>query len=385
MPELHLGPITTTDVVLAPMAGVTNPPFRALCRMSGMAGAQAAGYAGHAGLYVCEMVTSRALVERHPETMRMIEPEKGDPIRSVQLYGVEPATIGAAVRLIRAEDRADHIDLNFGCPVPKVTRKGGGSALPWKIDLITDILTTAVREAGQIPVTVKMRVGIDAGHETYLDTGRIAENAGVAAVTLHGRTMAQHYSGHADWDLIARLVDSLNIPVLGNGDIFSAEDARAMREHTGVAGVVIGRGCQGRPWLFADLVADSHGSDFRIRPTFRELQSIIEEHARLSIEHFGDEGRAMRELRKHISWYLRGFSVGGEARRDLALVSSLEELSARLGAIEDQPYPEAADGPRGRAGSPKKPHVPDGWLDSRYLSEVERERIRAAELAISGG
>lgn len=385
MPELHLGPITTTDVVLAPMAGVTNPPFRALCRLSGTRGAREAGYAGNAGLYVCEMVTSRALVERHPETMRMIEPEEGDPIRSVQLYGVEPATIGAAIRLIRTEDRADHIDLNFGCPVPKVTKKGGGSALPWKIDLVTDILRIAVAEAGDIPVTVKMRVGIDADHHTYLDAGRIAENAGITAVTLHGRTMAQHYAGHADWQLIAHLVDELSIPVLGNGDIFSADDAQAMREATGCAGIVVGRGCQGRPWLFADLVAASHGSDFRVRPTFRELQDIIEDHARLSIEHFGDEGRAMRELRKHITWYLRGFAVGGQARRDLALVSSLAELHERLSAIDDQPYPEAADGPRGRAGTPKKPHVPDGWLDSRYLSEAEEERIRAAELAISGG
>ncbi|MDO5723516.1 MAG: tRNA dihydrouridine synthase DusB [Flaviflexus sp.] len=385
MPELHLGPITTTDIVLAPMAGVTNPPFRALCRTSGMAGAKAAGYSGNAGLYVCEMVTSRALVERHPETMRMIEPEEGDPIRSIQLYGVEPATIGAAIRLLRTEDRADHIDLNFGCPVPKVTKKGGGSALPWKIDLVTDILRTAVAQAGEIPVTVKMRVGIDDEHHTYLQAGKIAENAGITAVTLHGRTMAQHYSGRANWDLIARLVETLSIPVLGNGDVFSADDARAMREATGCAGIVVGRGCQGRPWLFADLVAASHGSDFRIRPTFRELQAIIEEHARLSIAHFGDEGRAMRELRKHITWYVRGFSVGGEARRDLALVSSLAELSERLSAIEDQPYPEAADGPRGRAGSPKRPHVPDGWLDSRYLSEAEAQRIRAAELAISGG
>lgn len=385
MSELVIGPYTVTDVVLAPMAGVTNPPFRALCRQAGDTGAAMAGYDGVSGLYVCEMVTSRALVERHPETMRMIEPDPEDPIRSIQLYGVEPRTVGAAVKMLADEDRADHIDLNFGCPVPKVTKKGGGSALPWKTDLFTDIVTQAVSNAGDIPVTVKMRVGIDADHITYLDAGRIAQEAGVAAVTLHGRTAAQHYSGHADWDTIATLVDELDIPVLGNGDLFDASDATAMRAHTGCAGIVVGRGCQGRPWLFTDLVAEAHGSTYRARPSLAEVARIILTHSEYSIDHFGDELRAMREMRKHITWYLKGFAVGGERRRDLALVSTLDELRERLAELGDQPYPEAADGPRGRAGTPKKPHVPDGWMDSRTLSESERDRIKGAELDVSGG
>lgn len=385
MSELKLGDWTLTDVVLAPMAGVTNPPFRKLCREAADKGAAKAGYVGISGLFVCEMVTSRALVERHPETMRMIQPDPHDPIRSVQLYGVEPATIGAAVAMIRDEDLADHIDLNFGCPVPKVTRKGGGSALPWKTELFTAIVNAAVTNADGLPVTVKMRVGIDEDHHTCRDAGLIAQDAGVTALTLHGRTMAQHYSGHADWDEIAALVDLLDIPVLGNGDLFDAEDAGRMREHTNCAGVVVGRGCQGRPWLFTDLVAQAHGSAYRERPSFAEVAQIIHRHAELSIDHFDDELRAMREMRKHITWYLKGFAVGGEARRQLALVSTLAELDEKLAAVPAQDYPDAADGPRGRAGTPKRPHLPDGWLDSRELSEAQRDQIAAAELNVSGG
>lgn len=385
MPELTIGDLTVTDVILAPMAGVTNPPFRRLCREAGERGANEAGYDGITGLYVCEMVTTRALVERHPETMAMIEPDPEDPIRSIQLYGVEPTTVGAAVKMLTDEDRADHIDLNFGCPVPKVTKKGGGAALPWKLDLFTEIVSAAVDNSGGIPITVKTRIGIDTDHETYMDAGRIAQEAGVTAVALHGRTMAQHYSGKADWDAIATLVDELDIPVLGNGDLFSADDAQAMREHTGCAGIVVGRGCQGRPWIFTDLVAGSHGCTIRARPTFREVTATILRHARYAIDYSTSERKAIRELRKHIAWYLRGFSLGGELRRDLALVSSLSELEDRLAAIPDQDYPAAADGPRGRSGSEKKPHLPESWLASRKLSAEQTLKIKAAEVDTSGG
>ncbi|MDO5496105.1 MAG: tRNA-dihydrouridine synthase, partial [bacterium] len=262
---LAFGEVTLgSPVVLAPMAGVTNPPFRQLCREAGLAGLPegsggAPGEAPHgpSGLYVTEMITSRALVERTPETMRMITPEEGDPVRSVQLYGVDPATIAAAIRILVEEDRADHVDLNFGCPVPKVTRKGGGAALPWKKDLFEEIVARAVESAERaskgrrfaVPVTVKMRMGIDADHITYLEAGAAAARAGVAAVALHARTAAQHYSGQAQWEAIARLreVVPAGVPVLGNGDIWSAEDALAMVEETGCDGVVVGRGCQGRP------------------------------------------------------------------------------------------------------------------------------------------
>ena len=213
-----------TPVVLAPMAGITNAAFRQLCR-------EASADLGGPGVLVSEMVTSRALVERTPISMQLIQHAPGESPRSVQLYGVDPATVGAAVRMLVEEDRADHVDLNFGCPVPKVTRKGGGAALPWKTGLFRAIVAAAVRAAAPagVPVTVKMRVGVDADHITYLEAGRIAEGEGAAWVALHARTAAQHYSGQADWSAIARLKEAVtSIPVLGNGDIWSADDALRM-------------------------------------------------------------------------------------------------------------------------------------------------------------
>lgn len=400
---LAIGAITLgTPVVLAPMAGITNPPFRRLCREAGLTGLPLAGDFPEAdppfapaGLYVTEMITSRALVERTPETMRMITPDPTDPVRSVQLYGVDPDTIAAAVRILVVEGWADHVDLNFGCPVPKVTRRGGGAALPWKRDLFHDIVHAAVRaseaasagRAHPVPVTVKMRLGIDPDHLTYLDAGRTAAGAGVAAVALHARTAAQYYSGHADWETIARLKDTLpGVPVLGNGDIWCAEDALAMVERTGCDGVVIGRGCQGRPWLFTDVVAAFHDSATRVRPGLRAVAAAIRRHAELMVDHFGEEGRALRELRKHMAWYLKGYPVGGEARHVLGLVDSLADLDAKLAALDlDAPYPEGAEGQRGRAGSPRTPHLPDGWLDSPLLAEAERAGVAGAELDVSGG
>lgn len=236
------------------------------------------------------MVTSRALVERTEESMRIITPAPDERIRSIQLYGVDPATVRAAVRMLVTEDRADHIDLNFGCPVAKVTRKGGGAALPWKRDLFEAIVRGAVVEADPagIPVTVKMRMGIDDDHLTYLDAGRIAENAGVAWIALHARTAADFYSGTARWESIARLKDAVvSIPVLGNGDVWGAEDALEMVAETGCDGVVVGRGCQGRPWLFTDLVAGFAGSDLRVRPGLRYVAGVLRRHA-------GADGGAQR-------------------------------------------------------------------------------------------
>jgi nifR3 family TIM-barrel protein len=379
LPPLRIGPLVIdTPVVLAPMAGVTNAAFRRLCRESG------------AGLYVAEMVTSRALVERGEESMRIISHEPDERPRSVQVYGVDPATVGAAVRLIASEDRADHVDLNFGCPVPKVTRKGGGAVLPWKRDLFSSIVRAAVDAASPygVPVTVKMRKGIDDDHLTYLEAGLVAQDVGVAAVALHARTAADYYSGTADWEAIARLKETVtDIPVLGNGDIWSAEDALAMVAQTGCDGVVVGRGCQGRPWLFADLAAAFAGSDVRVRPGLREVAGVVRRHAELMVEHFGEENKAMREMRKHMAWYLKGYVVGGAPRAQLGLISTLAELDDRLAQLDlDQPYPgAAAEGQRGRAGSPKRPHLPDGWLDSRELSEDFRRALEEAELSVSGG
>jgi nifR3 family TIM-barrel protein len=345
------------------MAGITNSAFRRLCREYG------------GGLYVAEMVTSRALVERTPESLRIISHDEDEKVRSVQLYGVDPVTVGQAVRMLVEEDRADHIDLNFGCPVPKVTRRGGGSALPWK-------------SKGGVPLTIKMRKGIDEDHLTYLDAGRIARDSGVAAVALHGRTAAQFYSGQADWAAIARLREALpDIPVLGNGDIWSAEDAVRMVRETGVDGVVVGRGCQGRPWLFGDLMAAFEGSDERHKPALRQVAEGVYRHAQLMIETFGDEGKALREIRKHMAWYFKGYVVGSELRTRLAMVATLEGLKETLDELDlDSPYPGVdAEGPRGRAGSPKKPALPKDWLDSRALNDAQSQDISAAELDVSGG
>jgi nifR3 family TIM-barrel protein len=391
LPPLRIGRHTIeSPVVLAPMAGITNRAFRRLCREYGNEGLTAGGASGATSLYVSEMITSRALVERTPESMRLIEHDPEEHPRSIQLYGVDPSTVAAAVRMLVTEDRADHIDLNFGCPVPKVTRKGGGAALPWKRDLFEAIVSGAVREASPyaVPVTVKMRVGIDADHVTYLEAGLIAERAGVAAVALHGRTAAQAYSGDADWTAIARLKETVrSIPVLGNGDIWSAEDAVRMVEQTGCDGVVVGRGCLGRPWLFTDLAAAFAGSPVRVQPTLGEVTATLRRHAAYLVDFYDDEFKACRDIRKHIAWYLKGFPAGSTVRNQLALVDSLEALDRLIATMDvDAPWPgDAAEGQRGRAGSPRVVALPDGWLDSQELSEAHRQAVAGAELSVSGG
>lgn len=378
---LRIGPLElSVPVVLAPMAGITNTAFRRLCREYG------------AGLYVSEMITSRALVERTPESMRLITHHESETPRSIQLYGVDPKTVAEAVTMLVAEDRADHIDLNFGCPVPKVTRKGGGAALPWKLGLFREIVERAAKAAGDIPLTVKMRKGIDADHLTYLEAGRAAEGAGVASIALHARTAAEFYSGTADWTAIAKLKETVtSVPVLGNGDIWSADDALRMVAETGCDGVVVGRGCLGRPWLFGDLAAAfagvSTGSTTRIEPTLGEVAQAFYRHAELLVEFFDDEDRACRDIRKHVAWYFKGYAVGGELRAALATSSSLDEIAELLSRLDaDQPYPGAdAEGQRGRAGTPKVPSLPDRWLDSRELQETHRAELTEAELHHSGG
>jgi len=374
---LRIGPITVaTPVVLAPMAGVTNRAFRQLCREA----ASATGFAP--GLFVAEMVTARALVEGNRAARKIVTFGSDEDPRSAQVYGVDPVIIAAAVEIICAEDRADHIDLNFGCPVPKVTRKGGGGALPWKTRHFAAVVRAAVAAAEpyRVPVTVKMRTGIDPARLTYLDAGPIAAAEGAAAITLHARTVDQRYSGRADWAAIARLKEAVpDVPILGNGDVFTAEDALAMLRQTGCDGVVVGRGAQGRPWLFADLTAALHGSPDRVRPTLPQVAAVILRHGELQVRYAEDEGQGMRDLRKHMAWYLKGYPVGGAARRELAMVSSLAELRERLAALGDAPYPgEVANEARGRQGSAKAPHLPYGWLDSRELSERDRALVMSA-------
>lgn len=371
-------------VVLAPMAGITNTAYRRLCREYG------------GGLYVSEMITSRALVERTEESMRLITHHESEEIRSIQLYGVDPKTISEAVTMLVAEDRADHIDLNFGCPVPKVTRKGGGAALPWKSDLFESIVRSAVSSAGDIPVTVKMRKGIDDDHLTFLDAGKAARDAGVTAVALHGRTAEQFYSGQADWDAIAQLREALpDVQVLGNGDIWSAADAVNMMKQTGVDGVVVGRGCLGRPWLFADLekavtkylAGQDHLDIDYATPNLSEVADAFIRHLELLIEFFDDEGRACRDIRKHVAWYFKGYPVGGEFRARLAQVESLQHARDLLAELDPSvEFPgEEAEGPRGRLGSVKSCALPENWLDSRELSDSHRSTLNLAELSVSGG
>ncbi|GBE67942.1 putative tRNA-dihydrouridine synthase [Mycobacterium sp. MFM001] len=377
---MRIGPITlASPVVLAPMAGVTNVAFRTLCREL-----EQALVGTVSGLYVCEMVTARALVERHPATMHMTTFSPDESPRSLQLYTVDPATTYAAVKMIADEDLADHVDMNFGCPVPKVTRRGGGAALPYKRRLFGQIVAAAVRatEGTGIPVTVKFRVGIDDDHHTHLDAGRIAESEGAAAVALHARTAAQRYSGAADWEQIAALKAQVRtIPVLGNGDIFDASDALTMMASTGCDGVVIGRGCLGRPWLFAELSAAFTGSPPPTPPTLGQVADIIRRHGALLAAHFGED-KGMRDIRKHIGWYLHGFPAGSELRRALALVKTLDELDRLLDQLDAAvPFPEAATGPRGRQGSPARVALPDGWLTDRDDCTVPA----GADIMHSGG
>ncbi|GGG22923.1 tRNA-dihydrouridine synthase [Rhodococcoides trifolii] len=368
-----------SPVVLAPMAGVTNVAFRTLCRELEIARAGSTS-----GLYVCEMVTARALVERQPATLHMTTFAPEESPRSLQLYTVDPDTTYDAAKMIVDENMADHIDMNFGCPVPKVTRKGGGAALPYKRSLFGRIVAAAVKatEGTSVPVTVKFRIGIDDGHHTHLDAGRIAAGEGAAAVALHARTAAQRYSGTADWSQIARLKEHVtDIPVLGNGDIFGADDAARMMSETGCDGVVVGRGCLGRPWLFAELSAALNGRPEPTPPNLGEVAQIMRRHAELLADHHGED-RGLRELRKHVAWYMRGFPAGSDLRVKMATVSTLGELDSLLAQLDPTvPFPKDAEGPRGRQGSPGAVSLPEGWLDDPDDARVPE----GADLMHSGG
>lgn len=368
---LAIGPLQVwPPVVLAPMAGVTNAPFRRLCRSYG------------AGIYVNEMIGARALVDGDEKTRHLATFPDDESPRSIQLYGTDADTVGAAVAMLVGENGADHIDLNFGCPAPKITRHGGGAALPYRTDLFRRIVRAAVANAGDVPVTVKYRKGIDDDHLTYLETGRIAEQEGVAAVGLHARTAFQLYSGSADWSAIGRLKEELSIPVLGNGDIWDAADALRMVEETGCDGVIIGRGCLGRPWLFGDLARAFEGEAVDTVPLLGEVADVMRRHARLLVEWF-DAFIGIRSFRKHTGWYLKGYPAGPDVRRRLALVEDLDELDSILAELdpEAEAHPGSTRMARGHTHGPRPVRLPHRYLEEPSIGPVPAE----AEVAVSGG
>jgi len=372
-PVLALGSLRVDPpVVLAPMAGVTNAPFRSLCRHFG------------AGLYVGEMITARALLERNRKTLQLAGFGPEEKPRSLQLYGVDPETLGEAVAMLVGEGQVDHVDLNFGCPVRKVTRRGGGAAIPLKPRLLRKIARATVASAGKIPVSMKFRMGIDADHLTYLEAGRIGEGEGCAAVTLHARTTAELYDGEAHWEAIGRLKATLpRIPVLGNGDILEAHDALRMMRSTGCDGVVVGRGCLGRPWLFRDLADVFAGRPPEDPPSLGQIKAVMSKHAALLADFMG-ERVGVRSFRKHATWYTKGFPHSARMRSALIRVSTLAELQEVLAGIDDTlRFPPAALRlPRGKSSGTQRVALPEGYLDA--LEDDTPPAPEALE-AVSGG
>ena len=382
MSSLHIGPfVPAAPVVLAPMAGVTNRAFRAMCRSY-----------GPDLVYVNEMVMANAVVHRNDKTRTMMQFGPDESPRSLQVYGSDPDVLGRAVHQLCDEGRVDHVDINFGCPAAKVTRKGGGAAVPAKPALLRAIVRAAVRAAEPygVPVTTKFRMGLWDDLRTDITTGLVCADEGVAWIALHARTVEQHYSGEARWEAIAELKQAVDgIPVLGNGDIWEARDAVDMMRQTRCDGVVIGRGCLGRPWLFGDLVTVLNGGIAPAPGPLGEVRAAMARHARLLVEHyagFGGEAHAMRNFRKHTSWYLSGYPVGPAVRRSLATISSLAELDDHLATLD--PSLEIVAGgeriKRGHTNGPIKVSLPDGYLD--HLDETDVVVPDDADvMALSGG
>lgn len=371
---LRLGPLRVDPpVVLAPMAGITNPPFRTLCRGFG------------AGLYVSEMIAARALVEGNEKTLRLAGFDPAEALRSLQLYGVDAHYTGEAVRWLVAEGWVDHVDLNFGCPVRKVTRRGGGAAIPLKPNLLRDIVRAAVGAAGAVPVTIKFRIGIDDHLPTFLDAGRIGQEEGCAAVALHARTAAQLYAGEARWAAIGELKAAVTrIPVLGNGDIWEAWDALRMMRETGCDGVVVGRGCLGRPWLFRDLADVFAGRMPADPPRFGAVARVMVDHCRRLVAWMGPR-RGSHDFRKHATWYTKGFPHSARLRDDLIRIESVAELEAILARVDpEEPFPRSALRlPRGKRGGRQKVVLPEGYLDD--LADASPPAAELAQEAVSGG
>jgi nifR3 family TIM-barrel protein len=332
------------------------------------------------------MITARALVEEHALTWKLAEFGQGEPIRSIQLYGTDPQYVALAVRMLKDRLDINHLDMNFGCPAPKVTRNGGGAAIPVKRRLLGSIVESAVKAAGDVPVTIKFRKGIDDHHLTFLHSGRIAQEAGCAGVTLHARTAKDLYSGHADWDAITQLVEHIDIPVFGNGDIWEPWDALRMIRHTGAAGVEIGRGCLGRPWLFSDLASVLSGSEPNLtRPTLGLVADVMLDHVRRLLEFYDqNESDVIRRFRKHAGWYVAGWPVGKDLRRRLHAVGSFDELTAVTAEFDREIVlpPEGVRVKRSHTGGPRKVALPEGWLSD---PNEEITLAASAEVNVSGG
>jgi nifR3 family TIM-barrel protein len=356
---LRLGPLVVDPpVVLAPMAGITNAPFRTLCRR----------YSQDRCLYVSEMITARAFVEGHARTLQLASFGPDETTRkSIQLYGTNPDTLAQATRILVEEWGVHHIDMNFGCPVRKVTAAGGGAAIPVRPKLLQRIVRSVVASAGAVPVTIKFRKGIDDGLLTYLDAGRIGEGEGARAVALHARTAAQLYSGEADWHAIATLKQHVRtIPVLGNGDVFEAWDALRMLRQTGCDGVVVGRGCLGRPWLFGELCAALTGAEPPPPPDLGGVVDAMREHGRLLATFFGEKN-GMQQVRKFTGWYLKGFPSTKRLLPALHMVKTLAEFETLLAELpRDVPFPEIAlRARRCKDGSTQTVSLPEGFLTAR--------------------
>ncbi len=306
------------NLILAPMAGVTDLPFRLLCREQG------------AGLLCMEMVSAKAIYYRNRNTEALLTIHEQEPPVSLQLFGSDADIISEMAKQI--EERPFSIlDLNMGCPVPKVTGNGEGSALMKDPKLVEEIVRKTVR-AIRKPVTVKIRKGFDEGHINAVEIAKIAEANGASAVAVHGRTREQYYSGKADWDIIRQVKEAVRIPVIGNGDVVSPETAEAMLQETGCDGIMIGRGAQGNPWLFRQILHWMETGEKEEKPTIEEIKTMILRHARL-LEEYKGTYTGIREMRKHVAWYTAGCPGSAKLRarvNEVESFSQLEDLIQRL-------------------------------------------------------
>lgn len=305
--------------VLAPMAGVTDLPFRKLCKEQG------------AGLICMEMVSAKAISFHNKNTEALMEIDKCENPVSMQLFGSEPELMARVAAEIE-ERPFDILDINMGCPVPKVVNNGEGSALLKNPELIVKIVKS-VSSAIKKPLTVKVRIGFENAPVDIVEIAKRVEDAGAAAIAVHGRTRQQYYSGTADWDAIRRVKEAVSIPVIGNGDVDSPEKAKALMKETGCDGVMIGRAVRGNPWLFRELNHYFETGEKLPRPSVEEVREMILRHARMQIDLKG-EFTGIREMRKHVAWYTAGMRHSAALRRETNLVSSYEELEKLLGRME---------------------------------------------------